>query len=123
MGDTVTGTVASYLGYRDDAEAVFKDLGMPEEEARKHFKMLREFDGRWCRFDDTDKGRYVTLSNGNKTASCKLPCLYGRTYHYDGSTVRAGPWVPREGYATATVRVDRLGWGESGECKEPTVEI
>merc|ERR1712096_336479 len=95
---------------------------MPEEEARKHFKMLREFDGRRCRFDDTDKSRYITLSNGNKTASCQLPCHCIRDWktgnpcsgcwkHHAGSTVGAGPWVPREGYATATVRVDRLGEG------------
>jgi len=54
---------------------------------------------RWDQFDRTHKGIKVTLSNGNKTASNSIDRGYGG--------VRAGPWVDRDGYATATVRVDQ----------------
>merc|ERR1712096_576037 len=44
---------------------------------------------------DTDKNHHVTLSNDNRTA-------------FREGLVRAGKWVPREGHASATVRVDCL---------------
>jgi len=54
----------------------------------------------WRQFDSTDKGEYIELFNDNRIATTDDIQDFG--------TVRAGPWVARDGYATATVRVDRL---------------
>merc|ERR1711964_835260 len=52
----------------------------------------------WSPFSSKDKGCKITLSNGGKTASVGN--------NVGSVTVRAGPWVSREGNATATIRVD-----------------
>lgn len=68
--------------------------GMVEvTEGERYLHMFAEGPQQWNKFDDTDKSPVIELSKDQKIAA-------GIT-----GTVRAGPWVPRDGYATGTVRV------------------
>jgi len=69
------------------------------EEVERYLHLFAEGPQQWNKFDDTDKSSLVDLSNEQKTAESK----------YALGTVRVGPWVPRDGYATGTVRVDQVG--------------
>jgi len=71
---------------------------------------------RWDQFDGSDKstGLHITLSNGNKTASAA---------HSNYGSVRAGPWVDRDHYAAATVRVGKLCLKNTGEWDDTTLRI
>jgi len=68
---------------------------------------------RWNEFHSTDKGRRIELSNGKRSAG--IPGLHHTSDRVTG-TVRAGPWVSRDGCATATIRVD-------GSYTTPTMAI
>merc|ERR1711964_687415 len=81
---------------------------MGEKVITAHLKTFPQMT-RWDRFNDTDKGQHITLSgsNGHKSNN-KVASDNDAIGHNTIGTVRAGLWVDREGYATATVRVDRV---------------
>jgi len=105
-----------------------KTLGIREKEVKKFLNQFADME-RWDQFatTDTEKLPYgfvekqdcdivegyrslnftnrhgnAAITNGNKTIKCvgRFPGL--------GACARASTWVPREGHARATVRVDRI---------------